>query len=1264
MRNQLCAAFAAFTVLTAGAAAQLTPLVDYYQRFDRGITIGTNVTTLVPGTIRWNALLSQLQYYHTGGYWTSIGSGSGGGGGGLVVRNVGEDGTNSWTPTGIDFDRDTGLNVELAPGGAVKVSLGSHWYYLVDGAGVSNKPSGQQDLRIVSTAGVSQVLWDTNTSPWTLYFPQSTGPQGDPGVSFGVYRGAWSNGASYEAGDWTLHGGSGYGALTNFTADNSTPTNATGYGTDFIRLWYSGTDGSPGVPGVGLRVRGNWELGAVYDANDLVRDENKLWYTPVGSSGRPSDNTNQWTVLLRDGADGMEGVVFSNAVWAGRFNADALYPSNTIVYANSYPYGGYYVHTEYDGAAYVGDPGDTRLADTGYFTKLWHYARDGERGSPGAPGAHGADGAGNLWFDREGYQNLKTYTNGTVVIHNGGTYIYTKIEAGTAPAPGAPGWETYWQQAAAPGVSGGDWAFSLGYSNTGYTYDSGDVLVTDDTGIEGWFYLCKSDGTTTHPTNSAPGTWELLTKPGFRTFPILDPAPEYLSTTAYAVSNLVRYKDESDGNSWGTYVCIADTMGNAPLNTNYWAPIAVGKRGPQGPAGAVKTYYVHTNSVYYYETNIVENNVFTNNYFYSVEPLELVETNYWDLFFAPGGALTLYVDATPAGTTNILEMVAGTNDTNLVLRPDGAKGVKWGEETAESDPIYSAWATNGPGATNAILADGSLVSIDGWGSGGGGGNLTATNTPTSGQMLYASGTDNDTLYWGNAPEGGGTGTGWTNLAFSGTGNAITGATAAADTLTLQRGEIEGGTGGEAACMVITQMPYLAQALVTGTVVAVYDNANVGFTETLLFGNANSNSFVFEELNAGTVTGLTTLANSTTQGILSATTAGTKITNGCVLRIGGASYGIQALTGGTNVTFLPALNSNTSYAVDSVRGISHTSVALHQGAAGTTNGPFVALPSGNKAWYGISVAPDGTTIYATMQNGSIWKSTDSGATWVDLVAGNKAWIGISVAPDGTTIYATVNNGSIWKSVDAGATWVDLVAGDKYWREISVAPDGTTIYAAVYGGSYGSIWRSEWSAYAPVLGVGHTVATIPMATTTNWRYFNDLYFRDNSDFAGTFYSISWQTNCWSIWSTDSSSWRVVASNDSGAWKWNSNGTFVAQAGLTNNELGTLSYAVQTSVSNRMSRADIDGLNDGTYKSAGGFLAGYSPRTAVTFLNQTTNLPPRVYERRVLVDDLRYEQKMASTNDYNLYLPTTNSPITVVTKKVARTCDVVIKYLKDQP
>jgi hypothetical protein len=81
-----------------------------------------------------------------------------------------------------------------------------------------------------------------------------------------------------------------------------------------------------------------------------------------------------------------------------------------------------------------------------------------------------------------------------------------------------------------------------------------------------------------------------------------------------------------------------------------------------------------------------------------------------------------------------------------------------------------------------------------------------------------------------------------------------------------------------------------------------------------------------------------------------------------------------------------------------------------------------------------------------------------------VAGNKGWTGISVAPDGTTIYAAVRNGSIWKSVDAGATWVDLAAGNKFWQGISVAPDGTTIYATV--------WRLDLEVYRQRGDVGRS------------------------------------------------------------------------------------------------------------------------------------------------------------------------------------------------
>lgn len=122
--------------------------------------------------------------------------------------------------------------------------------------------------------------------------------------------------------------------------------------------------------------------------------------------------------------------------------------------------------------------------------------------------------------------------------------------------------------------------------------------------------------------------------------------------------------------------------------------------------------------------------------------------------------------------------------------------------------------------SNATTND--MPGVD-WGSlvGAGGGNLTATNTPTAGQMLYASGTDNDTLYWSAAPEGS---TGWTTLDFSGTGNAVTGATANGDTLTLQMGTIAGGTNAQS-----TAFRTYSTAIVAGGTCTVYAASNSWWT---------------------------------------------------------------------------------------------------------------------------------------------------------------------------------------------------------------------------------------------------------------------------------------------------------------------------------------------------------------------------------------------------------------------------------------------------
>lgn len=69
----------------------------------------------------------------------------------------------------------------------------------------------------------------------------------------------------------------------------------------------------------------------------------------------------------------------------------------------------------------------------------------------------------------------------------------------------------------------------------------------------------------------------------------------------------------------------------------------------------------------------------------------------------------------------------------------------WSGGAITSLTANPAWA----GTNITITGDGKINAA----GSAGGGNLTATNTPTAGQMLYADGTDNDTLYWAAAPSG-------------------------------------------------------------------------------------------------------------------------------------------------------------------------------------------------------------------------------------------------------------------------------------------------------------------------------------------------------------------------------------------------------------------------------------------------------------------------------------------------------------------------------
>jgi photosystem II stability/assembly factor-like uncharacterized protein len=82
-------------------------------------------------------------------------------------------------------------------------------------------------------------------------------------------------------------------------------------------------------------------------------------------------------------------------------------------------------------------------------------------------------------------------------------------------------------------------------------------------------------------------------------------------------------------------------------------------------------------------------------------------------------------------------------------------------------------------------------------------------------------------------------------------------------------------------------------------------------------------------------------------------------------------------------------------------------------------------------------------------GSLWKSTDYGATWARITFfGQKQWRGLCCSADGTRVAATEagGRGYIWTSADAGGTWTEQTsAGFNEWRGISCDISGTKLVA---------------------------------------------------------------------------------------------------------------------------------------------------------------------------------------------------------------------------
>ena len=156
------------------------------------------------------------------------------------------------------------------------------------------------------------------------------------------------------------------------------------------------------------------------------------------------------------------------------------------------------------------------------------------------------------------------------------------------------------------------------------------------------------------------------------------------------------------------------------------------------------------------------------------------------------------------------------------------------------------------------------------------------------------------------------------------------------------------------------------------------------------------------------------------------------------------------------------------------------------AAGTESG-IVLLKSPAGSWSTLNgqtpqVIPPGTAVLDMLQlpdtillaagsDGYVYRSTDSGNSWVPVKLGDSTEVRDMVAVDATTLYAgTANKGDVYKSTDGGLTWVNTgeLTGAVTVRKLAAASDGTVWAGTDWSGSF-NIYKStdggvSWTGYS--------------------------------------------------------------------------------------------------------------------------------------------------------------------------------------------------------
>jgi photosystem II stability/assembly factor-like uncharacterized protein len=174
---------------------------------------------------------------------------------------------------------------------------------------------------------------------------------------------------------------------------------------------------------------------------------------------------------------------------------------------------------------------------------------------------------------------------------------------------------------------------------------------------------------------------------------------------------------------------------------------------------------------------------------------------------------------------------------------------------------------------------------------------------------------------------------------------------------------------------------------------------------------------------------------------------------------------------------------------------------------------------NKSWLAIASSADGAQLVAVTQNGPVYISTNSGATWNPAgsgLPGFAVWVSVASSADGTKLaVASFNPNQIYVSRNSGATWSLANVPAEFWADLAISANGSNITAVA---SYGS----SPSNPGPVYSSADSGVTwkLDRAPSTSWRAVassadgTKLIAMGANNYAGPIYTSSDAGNTWAL------------------------------------------------------------------------------------------------------------------------------------------------------